>query len=161
MYATKAFCLSVYLCLLVFLVAVLGANSHLVHAQSTCTAPTSNNQYWSAGTTISVYIDPSLSQQEQAGVNAAVTDWNSQTALTANGINMTTTSTDPGPNAANTVRVVNNPAGSPNNVAFTTTNVSTQNPGQMFNATVSVNDGFQLTPGYRLIILREPTPRIF
>ncbi len=144
---TKAFRLSVCLCLLLSLVIVLEKDTFLVHAQSSCTAPTSDNQYWSAGTTINVYIDPSLSQQEQAGVNAAITDWNGQSALTANGITMTTTSTDPGPNAANTVRVVNNPAGSPNNVAFTTTNVSTQNPGQMFNATVSVNDGFQLAPG--------------
>jgi len=124
--------------------------SHMVHAQSTCTAPTSNSQYWSPGTTITVYIDPTLSQQEQNGVNAAVTDWNGQSALTGNGITMTTTSTDPG-DTANTIRVVNNPAGSPNNLAFTSTNVSNQNPGQMFNATVSVNDSFKIngtTPAY-------------
>jgi hypothetical protein len=126
----------------------------MVHAQSTCTAPASNNQYWAPGTTISVFIDPNLSQQEQAGVNAAVADWNGQTALTGNGITMTTTSTDPGPNAANTVRVVNNPAGSPNNLAHTDTSVNTQNgvsTGQMFNATVSVNDSFKIngtTPAY-------------
>jgi hypothetical protein len=95
---SKAYRLSVCLFLvgaLAFLFQILV--SHMVHAQSTCTAPTSNNQYWAPGTTITVFIDPNLSQQEQAGVNAAVTDWNGQSALTGNGITMTTTSTDPGP----------------------------------------------------------------
>ncbi len=82
-------------------------------------------------------------------MNAAVADWNGQSALTGNSITMTTTSTDPGPNAANTVRVVNNPAGSPNNLAFTSTNVITQNgtsTGQMVNATLSLNAGFMINP---------------
>jgi len=105
-------------------------------AQTGCTAPSSNNQYWAPGSSISVYIDPSLSAQEQAAAQQAVTDWGGQTALTGNNITLTTTNTDPGANAPNTIRIVNNPAGSPNNVAFTTTNVSSTAPGQMVNATV-------------------------
>src|SRR5579864_159416 len=115
-------------------------------AQTGCTAPSSNNQYWAPGTSISVYIDPSLSAQEQAAAQQAVSDWGGQTALTGNNITLTTTNTDPGANAPNTIRIVNNPAGSPNNLAFTTTNVSSTSPGQMVNATVSLNDGFMLAP---------------
>jgi hypothetical protein len=52
------------------------------------------------------------------------------------------------------VRVVNDPAGSPTNLAHTSTNIDTQNgvsTGQMFNATVSLNDSFKIngtTPAY-------------
>src|ERR1041385_7975487 len=155
MKSSRAYRLSVCLCLVAGIVFVLQTVfSHMVHAQSSCTAPSSNNQYWAPGTTITVFIDPSLSQQEQAGVNAAVADWNGQSALTSSSITMTTTSTDPGPSAANTIRVVNNPAGSPNNLAHTDPTVDTQNgvsTGQMFNATISVNDTFKIngtTPAY-------------
>jgi hypothetical protein len=119
---------------------------HSVFA-GTCTAPTSSNQYWAPGTQITVFVDPSLSQQVQDGINAAVADWNAQSALTDSNIKMTTTSTDPGAGSANTVRVVNNPQGSPNNLAFTDPTVNTQNgmsTGQMFDATISVNTGFVL-----------------
>jgi hypothetical protein len=112
---------------------------------ATCTPPTSNNQWWAPGTTITVYIDPSLSSGVQAGVQAAVADWNAQSALTGNNIQMTTTSTAPAPGTANTVSVVNDPKGSPNNLAFTTTDI--QSTGQMFDAKVSVNTGFEITPG--------------
>jgi hypothetical protein len=152
MYYSKVSRFSMCLCLVGVLAFFLQiVVSRMANAQAGCIAPSSNNQYWAPNTPITVFIDPNLSQQEQAGVNAAVADWKKQNALSGNNIILTPTATDPGPNAPNTIRVVDNPAGSPNNLAFTSTNVSTQNPGQMFNATISVNDGFKIdatTPAY-------------
>jgi hypothetical protein len=107
--------LRVSLCVISFAAMLAIKLSYSVFA-ATCTAPTSNKQWWAAGTSITVYIDPSLSSDVQAGVQAAVADWNAQSALTGNNIRMTTTSTAPAPGSANTVSVVNDPKGSQNNL---------------------------------------------
>src|SRR4029077_7612418 len=155
MHNTKTSRLSVCFFMMVLVSMVAMELGPVAHAQTSCTAPPSLNQYWAPNTTITVYIDPSLSQQVQQGVQEAITDWSSQTALTGNNIQLKTTATDPGANAQNTVRVLNDPANSPGKFATTATNVVTQNgvsTTQMFNAPISVNTGSTLpnttTPDY-------------
>jgi hypothetical protein len=138
MHDTKASRLRVSI-FMVFLFATMLAvePGSVANAQTGCSSPPSNNQYWAPGTPITVYIDPSLPQQVKDGINAAIADWSTQSALTGNNIQMTTTSKDPGDGIQNTVRVLNDPAGSPSNIAFTRTRIVTQNgvpTNQMFSA---------------------------
>lgn len=146
---------------IVFSFALLGYiisgawRSQVVKAQtgcSTATTPTSNNQYWKSGTTISVYIDPNLPSAVQTQIQQAVSDFATQAGLSSDGLTLTALSAgtaDPGISAANTIRFVNNANGSPNGLAYTSTSVLYQNgvaTTQMQGATTSFNLGFQLAP---------------
>lgn len=123
--------------------------SRTLHAAGTCAPPTTGSQYWAPNTKITVYIDPSFSASQIASINSALSDWFGQSGLTSNNITMTTTATDPGATSQNTIRIVNDPSESPNNVANTSTNVNSN--GQTFNATIAFNASFMInatTPAY-------------
>ncbi|HEY2392095.1 MAG TPA: hypothetical protein VGK22_13065 [Candidatus Angelobacter sp.] len=157
---SKTWRLRLSLCGLFLFATMLALKLNYSVFAATCTPPTSNNQWWAPGTSITVYIDPSLSSDVQAGVKAAAADWNAQSALAGNNIQMTTTSVDPGVGSANTVRVVNSSTGSPDGVAHTDT-IITPSTGQMFDATISVNTGATFTDGTLKYDPNEPNAAPF
>jgi hypothetical protein len=146
------------ICLTALLVMTFGFEAlDGVHAQSSCTNPpsSSSGEYVAANTQLTIYIDPSFLQQEITGIKAAISNWSGQTALTSNNITMTITTTDPGADSQNSVRILNSAAGSPKSVAYTQTNqVATPSgvsTGQVHNFTISFNRGFMYdnnTPAY-------------
>jgi hypothetical protein len=128
-----------------------------VCAQSGCTNPPPTGQWWAPNTQITVWIDPSFGQQayfnERNKIVSAVTAWSNQPALANNNITLViedSSTPDPGPNAANVIRVVDNPSGSQNHLAWSDTivyqDLNGQSTGQMFNGTISFNREFMLDP---------------
>jgi hypothetical protein len=130
----------------------------IVSAQSGCTPPPTNGQWWAPNTEITVWVDPSFQQQanftESTSVNAALGDWFRESSLQNNHITYVFAAPGtpmPAANAPNTIRVLNDPSGSPNNLAYTTTTVhldsNGNSTGQMNSATIYFNRGFTLASG--------------
>jgi hypothetical protein len=122
-----------------------------VRAQScSSSTPTSTGQFWPGGTSISIYIDPGFSGAEQTAIQQAVTNWFAQGGVSGNSITFSYVSSDPGTapsGVANAIAILNDPSGSPNNLAFTSTNVSANNTMQTYNATIAFNRSIKFSDG--------------
>lgn len=104
--------------------------------------------YWAPNTKITVYVGSGFSLQEAADIQKALNAWASSPGMTGNNISFSAvTATDPGTNALNAIRFVNDPLASTQRVAttqdLTYLNAAGQNTNQIGGATVSVNKGFK------------------
>jgi hypothetical protein len=123
-----------------------------VCAQSGCSNPPSNGQWWAPHTQITVWISPSFGQQpyfvESNKIASAVTAWSNQPALANNNITFVVanpSTPDPGPDAPNVIRVLNDASGSPDSLAqaWGTWDEST---GQMTSGTIYFNRDYMIVP---------------
>lgn len=114
---------------------------------SNCTPPRSMQQWWSPGTTIGVYIDPSFVQQtgfsEITVIQNAVGEWFGQSGLTDNGVGYTLLNSDPGASAQDVVRILNQPMLGQNAIAHMAPTIYTAT-GQMYDATIYFDRNFML-----------------
>lgn len=120
-------------------IALLFNTSSVLNA---CTSPPATNQWWAPGTEVLIYIDPSFGSQlwfnEGDAIQSAVDDWFSQSSLSGNNITYSYTATDPGVNASNVIRIIDDPNAFPDFLAFTQPNIYLGS-GQFVNATIFFN----------------------
>lgn len=111
---------------------------------SSCVTPPDNNRSWPKDSAVKVFVDSRL--PESRAVRAAVTSWFEQTSVSSSGITYQFVTTDPGllPNA---IRIVNDPSGSPNNVAAAQQYYWPASPNMVVRGTIWFNPGFMIGPG--------------
>lgn len=110
---------------------------------STCIEPPTTGKSWPRNTSVRVYVDPSL--PSPAAVRDAVSMFFDQYAVTSSGISyqFVTYDTD---GLADSIRIVNDPSGSPNNLAAAKQWYWSQSPSHVVRGTIWFNPGFMLGP---------------
>lgn len=88
---------------------------------------------------MNVYIDPSFTTAEQLEATQAVQSWSQSLSGSPLYINVNFITSDPGANTSNTVRILNQPSGSPDSLAYTSYSASANS--LITAATVSINRG--------------------
>lgn len=118
---------------------------------SDCTPPETDGQFWAENTRIKIYIDPSFGTQpnfnERTKIVEALDSWFAQSALQSHGLSCEFVTEDPGASSFGTIRILDDPNGSPDNLAFVDTNVYELSPNKTANATISFNRNYMIADG--------------
>lgn len=134
-------------CTTSFLVCALITTPNGARAQGCSnSSPALNGNHWIDSNTKNVYIDPNLPAAMQASIRQAATDFAAQTGqpvsiLPAN-------ASDPGASTTDSIRILNNPSGSPSSIAHTTPTVITSNfipTNQQVSAQINFNTSAMVT----------------